>query len=405
MRPANTGLAALCGAAGLAFSAAMLLAGAAPPAEAASPIVIGGTVSQTGALAEDAEYQVKGIELAIDDANAHGGWLGRKLQFKVYDDQSNAGTAVRLYTRLITEDHVDLLVGPYSSGITQAVAPLINKYQKAVIEPGASMPDIYVSGNKWNLQGTASSATYLDGLLPIAKQHGAHSVAVLALKSAFTLACQRARVAQARQLGMTVAYETTYSLPSPDFSAIALAVKQAHPDVVIGCTYFPDAVGITKALHDQGFAPSFLGETVGTVEPAFGKAVGTLADGILGNTSWWPNFKTPGSPQFVAEYKAKFHEDPDYHAATGYAAIEALGAAVKATHSLDQNKLRDWLLHNSAPTVLGTFKVDRNGLSTGYDQYIVQWQQGTLKLITPPEYADAKLLVPYPAGRSAQATK
>jgi branched-chain amino acid transport system substrate-binding protein len=396
MRPLAAGVAALCSMTATALTSAVLLVGTLSPASAASPIVIGGTVSETGALAEDAEYQVKGMQLAVADANAHGGWLGRKLDFKVYDDQSNAGTAVRLYTRLITEDHVNLLVGPYSSGITQAVAPLINKYRMATIEPGASMPDIYVKGNKWNIQGTASSVTYLDELLPIAKNDGSKTVAVLALKSAFTLACAHARTEQAKQLGMPVVYQTTYSLPSPDFSSIALAIKQAHPDVVIACTYFPDAVGITKALHDQGFAPKFLGETVGTVEPAFGTAVGSLADGIIGNTSWWDNFQTADSPQIVARYKAMFHQMPDYHAITGYAAIQVLGDAVKATHSLDQKKLRDWMLQNSAMTVLGTYKVNQYGLSTGYGQYLVQWQDGKLKLITPAKDAQAKLVVPYP---------
>ncbi|MGH7043657.1 MAG: amino acid ABC transporter substrate-binding protein [Acetobacteraceae bacterium] len=395
MRPVTAGLAALGSVAAFVLPAMLLLAGTALPAAAASPIVIGGTVSETGALAEDAEFQIKGMQLAVADANAHGGWLGRKLDFKVYDDKSNAGTAVLLYTRLITDDHVDLLVGPYSSGVTQAVAPLINKYHMATIEPGASMPDIYVKGNKWNIQGTASSLTYLEELLPIAKQHGAKTVAVLALKSAFTLDCAHARIDQAKQLGMKVVYQTTYSLPSPDFAAIGLAIKQAHPDVVIGCTYFPDAVGITKALHDQGFAPKFLGETVGSIEPAFGKALGPLVNGIFGNTSWWPNFKTTGSAAIVARYKAKYHEAPDYHAITGYAAIQTLGAAVKATGSLDQTKLRDWLLHHSVTTVLGTFKVNANGLSTGYGQYLIQWQGGAMKVITPPEFAQAKALVPY----------
>jgi branched-chain amino acid transport system substrate-binding protein len=385
----------LAGVIGISLLAAGFVA-ASPAVRAASPIVIGGTVSETGAFAEDAEYQVRGIELAIADANAHGGWLGRKLQFKVYDDKSNPGTAVLLYTRLITEDRADLLVGPYSSGITQAIAPLMEKYKMATIEPGASLPTIYVKGNVWNIQGTAPTTTYLDELLPIAKRDGVKRVAVLAMKSAFTLACANARIAQAKKLGMQVVYQTTYSLPSPDFAGIALAIKNAHPGVVIGCTYFPDSVGIAKALHDQGFAPKFLAETVGPVEPAFGKALGPLANGIISNTSWWPNFKTAGSAGIVARYKAMFHQEPDYHAITGYAAIQVLGDAVKGTRSLDQAKLRNWMLHHTVNTPLGAFKTNSNGLCTGYGQYMVQWQNGTLKLITPPKYAEAKLIVPYP---------
>ncbi len=288
------------------------------------------------------------------------------------------------------------MLGPYSSGITQAVAPLINKYGYATIEAGASLPDIFVHGNKWNFQGIASSLQYLDELLPIAKPQGASTVAVLALKSAYSLACYKARIEQARKLGMKVVYQTTYSLPQPDFAAIGLAIKNARPDVVMACSYYPDAVGLTQALHDQGFAPRFLAETIGPVEAAFTKAVGKLANGIISNTGWWDNYKTPGNPEFLAAYKAKYHADPDYHAAAGFTAVEVLGAAVAATKSLDQEKIREWLLHNQVPTIQGIFKVNAYGLAEGFSQNLVQVQDGVIKLITPPDLAQAKLLVPYP---------
>lgn len=211
-----------------------------PAAGADKPIVIGASASITGPLAVDASYHLRGLQLGIADANAHGGWLGRQLELKYYDDKSDPGTAVRLYTRLITEDKVDLVVGPYSSGITQAVAPLFNKYERATIDPGASMPQIFTAGNEWNFQGISAATGYLEGVLPLAKSKGYKSVAVLALQSAYSLACGKARQDQAASLGMPVVYQTTYALPQPDFSAIALAVKNAAPDVVIACTYYPE---------------------------------------------------------------------------------------------------------------------------------------------------------------------
>ncbi|MEO9189531.1 MAG: amino acid ABC transporter substrate-binding protein [Acetobacteraceae bacterium] len=393
MRKAMSGLRALLCAAVLAEASSLGVGGT---ARAAEPIVIGATTSQTGPLAEDADYQNRGIQLGIEQANEHGGWLGRKLELKLYDDKSDPGTAVRLYTRLITNDKVDLLIGPYSSGVTQAVAPLINKYEYATLEPGASLPDIFVEGNKWNFQGIASSLQYLDEVLPIAKKGGATSVAVLALKSAYSLACYKARVGQAEKLGMKVVYQTTYSLPQPDFAAIGLAIKNAHPDVVIACSYYPDAVGLTQALHNQGFAPRYLAEAIGPVEAAFGKAVGSLANGIISNTGWWANFKTPGNPEFVASYTAKYNQAPDYHAAAGFTAVAVLGAAVEATKSLDQGKIREWLLHNQPNTIQGPFKSNPYGLAQGFSQSLVQVQDGVIKLITPPELAEAPLLVPYP---------
>lgn len=145
---------AVLGAAAL-LSAVSMATGTA--ARAAGPIVIGATTSESGPLSVNAEYQQRGIELAIAVANARGGWLGRRLVLKMYDDQSNPGTAVRLYTRLITSDKVDLLLGPYSSNITQAVAPLINKYGYATIDPGAGLPTIFSKPNRWNFEGITSS--------------------------------------------------------------------------------------------------------------------------------------------------------------------------------------------------------------------------------------------------------
>ena len=129
------------------------------------------------------------------------------------------------------------------------MAPLINKYEKVMIEPEASVPDIYVPGNLWNIQGIAPSLGYREGVLPLAKSHGAKTVAVLALKSAFSLACDKARLEQAKALDMALVNDTTYALPQPDFSSLALAIKNAQPDVAAVCSYYPDAVGIAQALQ------------------------------------------------------------------------------------------------------------------------------------------------------------
>jgi branched-chain amino acid transport system substrate-binding protein len=375
------------------ITASLLFVSAA--AYAAKPIVIGASISETGPYAVDASYHLKGIEVGIADANAHGGWLGRKLVLKYYDDQSNPGTGVRLYTRLITEDKVDLLIGPYSSGISQAVAPLVNKYEFVTPMPGASLPAIFQAPNKWAFQLLPPATGYADGMLPLTKAMGAHKVAILQAQVSFTLACGEARLEQAKKLGMTVVYTTTYAAPPPDFSSIALAIKSADPDVVVQCSYYPDAVGLAQALHRIGYAPRFLAQTIGPSEVQFGTALGPIANRIISNTSWWPSLKTKGNAAFIASYKKMFHEEPDYHAAGTYSAVQVLGAAVNATKSLDQAKLRDWLATHEVQTVEGTFKVDANGLSEKFGQYMFQIQGDKRVLIWPTAYAQGKVQAPY----------
>src|SRR5262249_59356372 len=106
--------------------------------DAQGPIRIGASLSLTGTYAKLGKYQHEGYQLCQKDLNAQGGVLGRKIEFVVYDDQSTPATGVRLYERLLTEDKVDVVMGPYSSPVTEAVANVTEKYNKVMVAPLAA---------------------------------------------------------------------------------------------------------------------------------------------------------------------------------------------------------------------------------------------------------------------------
>lgn len=385
-------LAALVAAAALMASCG----GQAPEATSTkSPITLGGSISETGNFSADAIYQLRGIELAVAQINQKGGVLGRQLTFKYYDDKSDAGTAVRLYERLVTVDKVDFLLGPYSSGITQAVASIPNKYGIVSIDAAASLPTIFQAPNQYNFSDIATSDTYIDQVLPIAKAHGFTKVALLIFNSAYSLVCGSSRKAQAQQLGLDLVYENTYSLPIPNFSSQALGVKNSGAEVVLGCTYYPDAVGIAQALNQVGYKPQMFAETVGPAEAEFAKTLGPVANGIIFNTQWWPSLKYPGNSQFVQSFTAKYGIAPDYHAAAGYAAVQILATAIERAGSTDQSKVRAALLKGNIPTIQGTWKSNEYGLPIGIKNYLAQYQGGVAKLVYPPDVAEAALQIPY----------
>ena len=113
------------------FAVAVLAALAwavAPVAEAQPPIRIGASLAQTGAYATLGQNQSRGYQLCVKHLNDKGGVLGRKLELVVYDDGSDPATAVRLYEKLITQDKVDLVLGPYSSPIAEAVADVTERF-------------------------------------------------------------------------------------------------------------------------------------------------------------------------------------------------------------------------------------------------------------------------------------
>src|SRR2546428_4550265 len=101
------------------------------PAEAQGPIRIGASLSLTGTYAKLGNYQHEGYKLCAKQANERAGLLGRKIEMVVYDDQSTPATAVRLYEKLITEDKVEAIMGPYSSPVSEAAANVTEKYQTA----------------------------------------------------------------------------------------------------------------------------------------------------------------------------------------------------------------------------------------------------------------------------------
>ena len=122
--------------AGKVLAVAVLVALAwavAPVAEAQPPIRIGATLSQTGLYTAIGQNQLRGYQLCVKHMNDKGGVLGRKLELALYDDGSDSATAVRLYEKLITQDKVDLVLGPYSSPISEAVADVTEKHKMPMV--------------------------------------------------------------------------------------------------------------------------------------------------------------------------------------------------------------------------------------------------------------------------------
>jgi branched-chain amino acid transport system substrate-binding protein len=360
------------------------------------PIKVGLSISRTGPFAATGEYQLKGYKLFVSQLNTRGGWLGRPVQLVVYDDQSNPGTAVLLYQKLVSQDRVDLLIGPYSSPITQAALAIPEKYHMAMLDPGAAASNIY-KDVQWNFQAIEPADRYLLPVADICKAHHWQTVGVFVNNtSPFTLAAANAFKAHAEALGLKVVFTQGYPGTTSDFSSTVLATKSAGADCIGAGTNTPDAIGLVREVKRQGLKPKMFAETVGVVERTFRTSLGDLVNGVIGNTQWWPTLKTPGNKQFVVSYeKANGGQYPDYHSALGFSAFQVLDAAIKKVGSLDQTKLRDTIRGLTVHTVAGVFKVDANGLQTGFKTYMMQWQKGHAWLVFPPKVAQRKIQLPY----------
>jgi branched-chain amino acid transport system substrate-binding protein len=148
----------------------------APVAEAQPPIRIGASLSQTGLYATPGQNQLRGYQLCVKHMNEKGGVLGRKLELVVYDDGSDPAAAARLYEKLITQDKVDLVLGPYTTPITDAVAQVNEKYRMPMVAPLASATSIYRKGRKFIFSMLPPAEVYFEGLIDIAAKKGLKTV-------------------------------------------------------------------------------------------------------------------------------------------------------------------------------------------------------------------------------------
>ncbi|HEY3101890.1 MAG TPA: amino acid ABC transporter substrate-binding protein, partial [Methylomirabilota bacterium] len=243
-----------------ALAVALALAvGGVVSATAQGPIRIGASLSLTGTYAKLGKNQHEGYQLCEKDLNAKGGLLGRKVQFVVYDDQSMPATAVRLYEKLITEDKVDGVMGPYSSPVTEAAVNVTEKYKKVMVAPLAATTSIFKRppGQKRNyvFMVISPAEVYLEGLLDTGAKRGLKTVAIVNEDTLFSKAAASGAEEVAKKKGLQVVFKEAYPKGNTDFSALLTKVKAANPDIVAAATYFDDAVALTRQMKELAVNP------------------------------------------------------------------------------------------------------------------------------------------------------
>ena len=367
------------------------------PVAAQTPIKIGASMSVTGTYAKPGTYQKQGYDVCIDELNAKGGLLGRKVELVIYDDQSNPATAVRLYEKLITEDKVDAVMGPYSSAVSEAVANVTEKYKKVMVAPLAATTSIFKKGRKYIFMVITPAENYLDGLIDMAAKRGLKTVAIINEDTLFPKASAAGTAEAAKKRGMQVVLQEAYPKGNTDFSALLVKIKAANPDVIAAGTYFDDAVAITRQMKELNVNPKMFGLTVGGDLPEFYDLLKQNAEYVYGSTQWDESLPYPGQKEFLAAYKAKFKgQEPSYHTAAGYAGCLIYAEAVKKAGTLDADKVRDQLLKMEIKTAFGDYKVEPDGFQIAHKMVMLQWQDGKRIVVWPDDLANGKMRYPTP---------
>ena len=379
------------------FSA--FVVGAPWPSMAQQPIRIGASMSITGkAYSVQGGYGREGYLLCQKHVNAQGGVLGRPIEFVIYDDGSDEKTAVRLYEKLIAEDKVDAVLGPYGSAITDAVADVTEKHRKLMIAPMAATTSIWEKGRRYLIMMVAPVETMSEGVLDLAARNGLRTLAVINQDGALVPnGVAKGARELAKKKGLDLVFFETLPNGTADFSGILNKVKAAKPDVlVVASIRIDDLVAITRQMRQVDLNVRMLSSLPYGLLPDYYQRLGKEAEFVYSGTFWEAGLPNPGNQEFVTAYEKEFNRSPAVQSATAYAGCRLFVEAVRRAGSLDSDKLRATLVAFRTKTVLGDFAVDERGFQIAHKAVVIQWQDGKQVVVWPDELVSGKPRLPTP---------
>ena len=372
------------------FLGALLTLIAVAVTHAAEPIRIGLSLGLTGKYAPFALMQQRGYSLWQSEINERGGLLGRPVEFIFVDDESDPAKAPELYRKLITKDRVDLVLGPYSSAITAAVAPIVDKAGFPMLAAGAAADQIWQQGYS-NIFGVFTpSSRYTVGMLYLALLNDLTTIAIVFADDAFSITAAKGTKKWASKLGLNVVMFEKFKKGKRDLSALAEKAKLADASLLLVAGHFNESLDMRKALKKVDWYPKAYFATVGPVLSKYQEMLGVDANLTFASSLWEPELNFPRSHQFTAAFRARYGLTPTYHAAEVYAAGQILEAAIKSTGTLNRDRIRQAFSELQTHTVIGRYLVDPTGVQVKHFALTIQWQKGKKEIVWPEEVATAK---------------
>ncbi|MBV8369345.1 MAG: amino acid ABC transporter substrate-binding protein [Candidatus Eremiobacteraeota bacterium] len=394
----------------LAFAVGGSSAGIEPVAAASDTIVFGSPISLTGNLTKEGHLTQEGYDFWKNYVNAHGGIkVGNKsykVDIKYYDDESKNDTSAQLAERLIDQDHVNFILGPYGSGTSFTVAQIAERKKIPMVEGNGAAEKIFKQGFKYTFGVLSPARRYLEGILEMAHSQKpvAQTVAITAASDAFSQEVADGATAWANSHGMKVVYNNKYPDTATDVSSIISALKQQNPDLILNAGHVQDALLVQKGLREQNVQAKGYGYTVGPDTPDFVNALGKDANDVFGAAQWSEAVKYKAdrkgfyatAPEYAKAFEGVYHHAPDYHNAESTAACLAFQYAIENAGSLDPEKVRDALAKLDVTTFYGILKFDSRGLNVYKPMVVNQIQNGKLLTVWPRGLAQAAPKYPAP---------
>ena len=367
-------------------------------------------VSLSGQFQVQGKQALAGLQTWADDVNRSGGIAvdrrGTRWTVSVvhYDDASQPQRVRQATARLISQDRVDLLFGPYSSVLSRAAAEVAEDHHRLLWNQGGAADEIYEQGYQWVVGIPTPASGYLAGLLPLVRQANPAAATVALVRASpgdFPRSVGSTVLRQAESLGFRVGLNREYPATLTDFTEILEELRKIEPHVLVGVGRISNDIQLARQMVRR--LPNLeAAAVVASPIQQFMEELGGDVEGFLGPSQWEAAANHsidygPSIHQVLKSFRRQGHPQVDYPMAQAYGAGLVAQACLEQAGTLDDQTLRDTAGTLDYTTFFGKFKVEpETGRKIGHSALIVQWQKGRKVVLWPPEHSQARLVYPWP---------
>jgi len=367
-------------------------------------IKLGLPISLSGRYSVQATESFQGLSLFVSDINQEGGLyiseLGQKVPLELiyYDDESTVDKCQELTEKLIVNDGVDILIGPYSSSLTLCAAEVAESHGKTLWNHGGSTDEIGERGFNCVISTISPASSYMRGILTLIRNtdNEARKVAVL---SAYDSGFSRNIAIGAKALAEKLGFETgdfKFKSGQEDLKGLFEEVREFEPDAILGMGRAEDDISIAKEIFRSGISAKAYGLVVASIK-LFRDTFGDYSEGFISVSQWEKGLTIepdigPTPAEFSERFKSVYGKEPDYVAAQGYHIGLVIQHCLHESGTLDDEALRETAKSRGLKTFYGFFRTDSSGNQRGHETVVVQWQGDRKVIVYPEEYKEAPLI-------------
>ena len=391
---------------------ALVAAGPAGAKVEGDPITLGSAISFTGKYSTNGIHASNGYDLGVKRVNKMGGVTAGgkqyKLEIQYYDDESTPLRTAQLFERLIKQDDIKYLLGPYSSATTKAAAKITEKYKIPMVESEGASRSLFTQGYKYLFAVLSTSEQYLPGAVALAaaqaKKDGRDPsslrAALIFENDPFSQDVRAGVLADLKKYGIKVVIDDKMPRDLSDISATLTKVKAVKPDILLLSGHSKGAATAGRQIQEMKVDVPIIAMTHCEAAKVITK-FGDSTNGFLCPTQWAETLSYKGkyfgsAMDYDKLFKATYdgYKNVPYQAAQASAAVLVWKDALERANTFDVGKVRDALAATDMTTFYGGIKFAPEGNNIAKPMVLRQIQDGKFAVVYPSDYADAKFQFP-----------